>query len=73
VPLLCFEWASEVNDITFKCLDYLFNLGYTEFYIQNGDDYLFRPQDNDFYDIFNIKKKLSNTIPKKDWGMIWCR
>lgn len=73
VQLLCFEWASEVNDITFKCLDYLLNLGYTEFYIQNEDNYLFRPQDNDFYDISIIKTKLSNTIPKKDWGMIWCR
>ena len=23
VDTLCFEWAAEVNDITFKCLDYL--------------------------------------------------
>jgi FkbM family methyltransferase len=73
VKLLCFEWASEVNDITFKCIDYLLNLGYTQFYIQNGDNYLFRPQDNDFYDISTIKTKLSNTIPKEDWGMIWCK
>ena len=74
VKLLCFEWASEVNDITFKCIDYLLNLGYTQFYIQNNNDnYLFRPQDNDFYDINTIKTKLSNTIPKKDWGMIWCK
>ena len=73
VKLLCFEWTSEVNDITFKCIDYLLNLGYTEFYIQNGDDYLFRPQDNDFYDISTTKTKLSDTIPKQDWGMIWCK
>jgi FkbM family methyltransferase len=73
VKLICFEWASEVNDITFKCIDYLLNLGYTQFYIQNCDNYLFRPQDNDFYDISTIKTKLSNTIPKKDWGMIWCK
>jgi len=73
VKLLCFEWASEVNDITFKCIDYLLNLGFTQFYIQNQDDYLFRPQDNDFYDISTIKTKLSNTIPKQDWGMIWCK
>jgi FkbM family methyltransferase len=73
VKLLCFEWASEVNDITFKCIDYLLNLGYTQFYIQNCDNYSFRPQDNDFYDINAIKTKLSNTTPKNDWGMIWCK
>jgi FkbM family methyltransferase len=73
VKLLCFEWASEVNDITFKCIDYLLNLGYTQFYIQHSDNYLFRPQDNDFYDISTIKTKLSSTIPKLDWGMIWCK
>jgi FkbM family methyltransferase len=73
VQMLCFEWASETNVITFKCIDYLLNLGYTQFYIQNGDNYLFRPQDNDFYDIYTIKTKLSNTIPKEDWGMIWCK
>ena len=69
VKLLCFEWASEMNDITFKCIDYLLNLGYTQFYIQNRDDYLFRPKDNDFYDISTLKINLSNTIPKKDWAI----
>ena len=60
VKLICFEWASEVNDITFKCIDYLLNLGYTQFYIQNCDNYLFRQQDNDFYDISTIKNSLSS-------------
>jgi FkbM family methyltransferase len=73
VNLLCFEWASETNDITLKCIDYLFNLGYTQYYIQNGDAYTFRPQDNDFYDIYIVKSKLLNTIPKHDWGMMWCK
>jgi len=73
VKLLCFEWASEVNEITFKCIDYLFSLGYNKFYIQNGDRYTFRPIDNDFYDISTIKNKLLLTTPKKDWGMIWCK
>jgi FkbM family methyltransferase len=73
VNLLCFEWASETNILTFNCIDYLFNLGYTKFYIQNMDDYTFRPGDNDFYDISTIKTKLINTIPKYDWGMIWCK
>jgi len=73
VKLLCFEWASETNKITFNCIDYLYNLGYTQYYIQNGDDYLFRPNDNDFYDIYTLKTKISNTISKIDWGMIWCK
>ena len=71
--LLCFEWASETSIITFNCIDYLYNLGYTEFYIQMEDNYLFRPLDSDFYDNITTKKKLSLTIPKQDWGMIWCR
>jgi hypothetical protein len=73
VKLLCFEWAIELNDITFKCIDYLLNIGYTHFYIQDGDDYLFRPQDSDFYDNFTVKTKLLNTTPKPDWGMMWCK
>jgi FkbM family methyltransferase len=71
--LLCFEWASETNTITFNCIDYLYKLGYTQYHIQMGDDYLFRPKEDDFYDINTIKTKLSNTISKKDWGMIWCK
>lgn len=73
VDLLCFEWASELNDITFKCLDYLLTLGFIQFYIQNEDDYTYRPQDDNFYDITNVKNKLLNTIPKHDWGMLWCK
>ncbi len=73
VNLLCFEWASETNTITYNCIDYLYNLGYTQYYVQNEDNYLFRPLDKDFYDINTIKTTLSNTIPKKDWGMIWCK
>ena len=43
-------------------------LGYTQYYIQMQDDYLFRPHDDGFYDICAIKTKISNTIPKQDWG-----
>lgn len=73
VNLLCFEWASETNSITLNCIDYLFTLGYTKYYIQNIDEYTFRPCDNDFYDISTVKTKLLNTRPKVDWGMIWCK
>jgi hypothetical protein len=30
-PLICVEWVSETNDITFDCLDNLQTLGYNEF------------------------------------------
>ena len=68
---ICFEWASETNDITFKCLNYLENLGYTEFAIQFEDNYTYRPQ---FYiDINLVKEHLNKTTPKKEWGMIWAK
>lgn len=73
VDLLCFEWASETNDITLKCLDHLLKLGYNNFYIQNCDNYTFRPTDNDYYDINKVKEILSKIIPKQDWGMLWCK
>ena len=73
VDLLCFEWASEVNDITFKCLDYLLSIGFKKFSIQDGDCYTYRPLENKYYDMTDTKSKLSNTKPKEDWGMIWCK
>ncbi len=71
VDNLCFEWASETNDITFKTLDHLVKLGFNKFYLQNGDEYTFRPIE--YYDIDHIKKLLLNTKPKIDWGMLWCK
>lgn len=73
VNMLCFEWASEVNNITFNCIDHLYQLGFTQYYIQYCDDHTFRPSDNDFYDVSTIKTKLMNTVEKVDWGMIWCK
>ena len=72
VKNICFEWASETNDITFKCIDYLETLGYTEFAIQFEDNYTYRPE---FYndDINLVKAKLYKTTPKKEWGMIWAK
>lgn len=75
VPLLCFEWASEFNEITFNCLDYLVNLGFTEFYLQFSDTYDFKPNDNEYISLELIKEELKKTIPKKHehFGMIWCK
>jgi FkbM family methyltransferase len=68
---ISFEWASETNDITFKCIDYLVSIGYIEFAIQIEDNYTYRPQ---FYrDINFVKEYLNKTTPKKEWGMIWAK
>lgn len=71
--VLCFEWASELDEVSFKCLDYLFSLGYSQFYLQFEDNYVFRPSKTDYYDIESIKARLLQTTPKKEWGMIWCK
>ena len=57
VPLLCFEWAAETMGIAIRSLSYLESLGFTEFAIQNGDNYLFRP--NQFTDSQTVSAQLS--------------
>jgi FkbM family methyltransferase len=72
IPLLCFEWASELREMFMQCIDYLHNvLGYNDFFIQYGDDYTFRP--TTFIDYAKVKSEFIKTIPKRDWGMIWAR
>jgi FkbM family methyltransferase len=70
VKHLCFEWASETNEITIKCLDYLQALGFTRFFLQQGDFYTFRP--SSYTTIEAVKEELSRTTPKNEWGMMWC-
>jgi FkbM family methyltransferase len=71
VNILCFEWASETNDITFKCLTHLKNIGFNYFSIQNQDDYTYRPLE--YTNIDEVIGYLNKTIPKIDWGMVWCK
>lgn len=71
VSELCFEWASETNDITFNCLDYLEKLGYTKFAVQLKDNYTYRPQS--YTDVNILKDFLKKTTPKIEWGMIWVK
>ena len=73
VPLLCFEWATETNHITFQCLDHLLKLGFTSFYIQWGDEYTFIPSDDEFIPIQHLVLILQKTTPKVHWGMIWAK
>jgi hypothetical protein len=70
---LCFEWASETSEITFKCIDYLYKLGFHKFFIQKEDEYKFRPDESLYISINEIKDILSKMISKVDWGMIWCK
>jgi FkbM family methyltransferase len=70
---VCFEWASEFLDNTLNCLNHVHKLGYRKFYIQtNSDEYTFRPNENDYFNIEKAKEILCKTIPKCHWGMIWC-
>jgi FkbM family methyltransferase len=71
VNQLCFEWASELNDITFKCLDHLYSLGFKEFFVQFSDSYTYRP--TTYNTINEVKDILSKTEPKNHWGMLWAR
>jgi FkbM family methyltransferase len=71
VPNICFEWASETNNITFQCLSFLEKLGYTEFAIQYEDNYTYRPQI--YRPVQIIVEFLNKTTPKKEWGMIWAK
>ena len=72
VPLLCFEWASEMQDVIFKSLDHLHTLDFIQFHIQFEDDYTYRP--SEYTDtIDTVKEKIRLTIPKVHWGMIWCK
>jgi FkbM family methyltransferase len=73
VDMLCFEWAAEMNDITFQCIDHLISLGFTKFHIQITDDYTYRPQEDGFQEASVVKALLQQAIPKHHWGMIWCR
>jgi FkbM family methyltransferase len=73
VDHLCFEWASEVNPITFKCLDYLQGLGFSSFYVQFQDAYTYRPDPDQYYSLDMAKEILGKTTPKNEWGMVWCK
>ena len=71
VNILCFEWAAEWRDKYIDAIDHLVSLGYSQFHIQNGDDYLYRP-DKYTLNSQETKEHLIKSIDKVDWGMIWC-
>jgi FkbM family methyltransferase len=69
VPLLCFEWAAELDTVYLACLARLEMLGFHRFFLQHKDHYTFRPRE--WVDLATVKLQLAATVPKKDWGMIW--
>ena len=75
VPLLSFEWAEELSDVIFDCVEYLHNLGYRDFYMRECDDYTDIPAANSFYDFDSCIKliKALNPDRKEKWGMIFAR
>ena len=73
VDTLCFEWTSEAESITHNCLDYLETIGFTEFFIQMHDNYLFRPKSDDYVDKNTVMDTLSKKQKMIDWGMMWCK
>ena len=72
VPTLCFEWASELRHVAFRCIDRLNDLGFTEYCVQLGDEYTFRPSAGDYTsDVASVKALLESTTDREHWGMIW--
>jgi len=71
VPVLCFEWASEWRESMYRTLDYVDTIGFKKFYIQEGDNYTFRPVEYNM-DINDAKQYLAKSKDKENWGMIWC-
>lgn len=73
---ISFEFAEESIDDIEKTINYLTNLGYKSFHIQQFDAYDFVPNDNEYYDV-NILKQIiiNNFVPSRYmlWGMIWCK
>jgi len=47
------------------------SIGFSEFALQHGDEYTFRPEEYTTSD--NVRIALAKAVPKLDWGMIWCR
>jgi FkbM family methyltransferase len=71
VPVLCFEWASEWRESMYRTLDYVNTLGFSKYYVQDGDAYTFKPSEYNL-SLEDVKVKLSQTTDKNEWGMIWC-
>lgn len=71
VGTIAFEYCEELIDEAFKCVKYLYRLGYDKFDINHGDDYEYRPAEWITYRKL-LKAMRKDMIPerKQRWGMI---
>jgi len=71
--IICFKWTNKNLVNTINSANYVYKLGYRKFYIQmNNDEYTFKPNENDYFDIKKAKEILTRITSKCEWGMIWC-
>lgn len=80
---ICFEWAREFLEVTAKCLQHLYAVGFRYIYVQFEDIYNFRPADAEYLkiksthqdDIADIIEHFAKYESKRrlDWGMVWCK
>ena len=71
---LCFEWAEEKKEEIIQTIEYLSEIGYSQFAIQNKDDYNYSVPNEDW----TTKEKIIlycnsffDTKRRSEWGMIW--
>ncbi len=73
---LAFEWSEELLDEHLKTLEYLNGvLGYSKFFIQDGDEYDFVPPPSDYMDYQKLVETMKTTFDpkrKERMGMLWC-
>lgn len=73
VKLLCFEFAEEFKAELILCINKCRDIGFDNFHIQGGDDYLYRPSEWFSYrEILNKINKFDH-IRAQAWGMTWCK
>lgn len=70
IPVLCFEWASEMREVAFLAINELVRIGFSQFHIQNQDSYTYRPNSYEL-SAEQTKSVLLKSIDKVDWGMVW--
>lgn len=69
---ICFEWAEEQYDKINQTCNYLKLIGYTNFGVIYGDDYLKKPKKFTSWEDCEIHNDI-DANRKDKWGMIWVK
>jgi len=69
---ICFEWAEEQYDNINKTCEHLKSIGYTDFGVIYGDDYLKKPETFTSWVECEIHDDI-DASRKEKWGMIWVK